>query len=85
MQHIIYFCLELTVNLGLILLGLVMVLLQATQVLASSSRSVLRARFASTSTSSQREKLVILGSGWGGYQLAGYVRVSAYERVLIDQ
>ena len=78
MQHIICFCLELTVNLGLIVLGIFMVLLQATQVLASSSRSVLRARFASTSTSSQREKLVILGSGWGGYQLAGYVRIFAF-------
>jgi hypothetical protein len=72
MQHILSFCLELTVNLGLIQLGLVMVLLEASKILASSSRSVLRARFASTS-SGQREKLVILGSGWGGYQLAGYV------------
>jgi hypothetical protein len=73
------------VDLGLILLGLVMVLLQATQALASSSRSVLRARFASTSTSLQREKLVILGSGWGGYQLAGYVRYSTRDRALIEQ
>lgn len=68
-QRLGHFCLELTIHLGLILLGIAMIVLQAGRSVLSSTSRLVRVRFASTAAG-KKEKLVILGSGWGGYNLA---------------
>lgn len=71
-RRVLYFTLELACNIGFLLLGIAMLVLQGGRSLLSNGQR--RAiRFASTvdgSSRKEKEKLVILGSGWGGYNLA---------------
>lgn len=69
-EDVLYGVIELGSNLAFFALGIVMVLLEGGRaVLTNGSRSI-RVRFASTEVGKQKERLVILGSGWGGYNVA---------------
>lgn len=72
-QDIVYLVIEVAFNFGLFLLVLGMLVLQGGRSVLSNGSRLIRVRFASTVASGngkEKEKLVILGSGWGGYNVA---------------
>lgn len=68
---VIFGVIELGSNLGFLALGIVMVLLEGGQSILTTGSRFVRVRFASTAVNGKgKERLVILGSGWGGYNVA---------------
>lgn len=72
LDDVVYGVIELGSNLGFLALGIVMVLLESGRVVLTNGTRYVRVRFASTAVGNGKgkERLVILGSGWGGYNVA---------------
>lgn len=76
-EDVIYGIIELGSNLGFLALGIVMVLLEGGRAVLTNGSRLVRVRFASTAVGGkEKERLVILGSGWGGYNVARYAVLS---------
>lgn len=71
-EDVIYGVIELGSNLSFLALGIVMVLLEGGRAVLTNGSRLVRVRFSSTAVGGGKgkERLVILGSGWGGYNVA---------------